>query len=1062
MNGSLLRNSVSHHSSHQASSLPGTPKRDRSRFIDTDGGHSVHPATVPRIFRSGSEINNVHTSGPRVNGYGRPSSAQAQMHYRPTSPSAYRVNYNDNGLASDGHDTPYSYHASAQAELAHGGPDHPDDAHFSRNTFDEYDNDDDDDDDDENASVNNDHEQQRINHVSSPRRRILSQEAPQIVPVSQASDLDQYRTFGRGSSEHGDYSDERTFQHLSPADYRDTMEYAEDDYEDEGLDVGDMDDEVYSRQLPQHAYVEEDESGDEENKEHRQLTFLHRITKTFTSLLEDIGQGTPKRYKGNGDDGGDLGMEATSARARQRLSRKQRAPPVSPSKKKSHAFIAAAEKAAELAASFATAAKTTGDSDDLSARKGLPQVPSMRHIDSGIGMSSNEANDMYPDDDDEDEIHDHWDQDPAPTSVHRQDYADDQRNQFSEEWRTVDYESTESTTEDDSPQPFGISSTMREAQMSRSRRNNTHSGSPAPTRVYPWHVIWYWTQTYSRRLADIYDSFITAVQRLVWWLVCWVYYVVTWPWVRRYDIWMIGKLWMEAGVSSGLLSPKTLAGVAIMVLAVWAQYSYTGAKEGSLGTPPGNDTLLSDPSAGGAWHAGSIFGSWSKGLWRDDPKSEREEQSRQLDMSWLSRWMPSFSSTQKPENHIQIPTDQIHSLGDLEARIEWIQKTLVELGRAEESREKSAEGAKTIGWNDFLHENERAIEKFVEGRITKVSKTVLLSLLKSEANSITQGVEKNVIAQLEKKGRLQVNKAVPKTGPGSSTTGDGKSGHPLTEEEINSMIDKALEKYSADATAKPDYALFTAGGRVIPRLTSVNHFRTARPTFWGRIGGRFLVPPPQEKGPQKAIEPSMHAGECWAMKGHQGQLAIRLARKIVITEITIEQVDPSVALDKGSSPREIEVWSLVGHEHSAPVFVNPSTPSPQTSTDLEKDGEQLTKDQKENKEEDVDSSSTSDTGVPAKNERKELWWGSGVPWPGGTLLSTIEYVAESPAPSGEDEAKSKKPKPMQMFSIPVSVQSTPSVGVLLRIKSNWGHPEFTCLYRVRIHGYEPTSNESVK
>ncbi|OAQ33176.1 hypothetical protein K457DRAFT_53150, partial [Linnemannia elongata AG-77] len=173
---------------------------------------------------------------------------------------------------------------------------------------------------------------------------------------------------------------------------------------------------------------------------------------------------------------------------------------------------------------------------------------------------------------------------------------------------------------------------------------------------------------------------------------------------------------------------------------------------------------------------------------------------------------------------------------------------------------------------------------------------------------------------------------------------------------------------------KPDYALHSAGGRIIPRLTSPNYFHYVEPTLLGRLGARFFVPlPRREKPAEKAIEPDMHAGECWAMDGQEGQLAVRLARKIVITEVTIEHADPSVVLDLGSAAREIEIWGLRGRDDAAPV------------TNIDGD-----------------------------------------------------------AP--------EKPKSRQTFSIPLSKQIVPSVGAVFRIKSNWGHPKMTCIYRVRVHG----------
>lgn len=134
------------------------------------------------------------------------------------------------------------------------------------------------------------------------------------------------------------------------------------------------------------------------------------------------------------------------------------------------------------------------------------------------------------------------------------------------------------------------------------------------------------------------------------------------------------------------------------------------------------------------------------------------------------------------------------------------------------------------------------------------------------------------------------------------------------------------------------------------------------------------------------------------MKGNQGQIGIRLARAIIVTEVTIEHVDPRIALHHGSAPREMEIWGLASPEKS-----------------LEKrDSQQV------------------ETG--------------GAPEQGASLLATIEYK--------HDGLKGMQPKLVQTFPIPLSKQNGPSAGVVVRVNSNWGHPDFTCLYRIRVHGAE--------
>ncbi|KAG0359937.1 hypothetical protein BG005_011807 [Podila minutissima] len=342
--------------------------------------------------------------------------------------------------------------------------------------------------------------------------------------------------------------------------------------------------------------------------------------------------------------------------------------------------------------------------------------------------------------------------------------------------------------------------------------------------------------------------------------------------------------------------------------------------------------------------------------------------------------------------------------------------------------------------NKFLEDNERAMEALVDGRMTKVTRTMFLNLVRTEANQIWQGLEKNVVALLERQGKLQ-----GRTAPSRVVTDPSRQLTDVERELISGLIDEALEKYSADAMAKPDYALFSAGGRIIPRLTSPNYYHEVKLNLLGRLGLRFLVPlPRKEKPAEKAIEPSVHAGECWAMNGQEGQLAIRLARKIVVTEVTIEHADASVVLDMGSAPKEIEIWSLKGSEDAAPVSASPAT----SETAAGGTGEE--------KESTLEAGS-SETGED-KNKTVGNWWNSGIPWPGASLLDTIEFDANTSAAEGGDDDTEvrRKPKSRQTFVIPLSKQTSPSVGVVLRIKSNWGHPQFTCVYRVRVHGYEPS------
>ncbi|NWR86676.1 SUN1 protein, partial [Furnarius figulus] len=120
--------------------------------------------------------------------------------------------------------------------------------------------------------------------------------------------------------------------------------------------------------------------------------------------------------------------------------------------------------------------------------------------------------------------------------------------------------------------------------------------------------------------------------------------------------------------------------------------------------------------------------------------------------------------------------------------------------------------------------------------------------------------------------------------------------------------------------------------------------------------------------------PDMYPGNCWAFKGSQGYLVVRLSMKIYPTAFTVEHI-PKTLSPKGnisSAPRNFSVYGL-------------------------------------------------------DDEYQEE----------GKLLGEYVYDQEG--------------EPLQMF--PVLEENEDAFQIVeLRIFSNWGHAEYTCLYRFRVHG----------
>lgn len=126
------------------------------------------------------------------------------------------------------------------------------------------------------------------------------------------------------------------------------------------------------------------------------------------------------------------------------------------------------------------------------------------------------------------------------------------------------------------------------------------------------------------------------------------------------------------------------------------------------------------------------------------------------------------------------------------------------------------------------------------------------------------------------------------------------------------------------------------------------------------------------------IQPNSAPGECWAFKGFQGHLVIKLSQKIVPTMFTYEHISKSVSRDGHikSAPHKFQVRGLTSED------------------DME-----------------------------------------------GQLLGTYEFL---------DNGETLQQFPVQ--------ESNPAAFELIELKvvSNHGHPDYTCLYRFRVHGKKPT------
>nr|XP_021535942.1 SUN domain-containing protein 1 isoform X4 [Neomonachus schauinslandi] len=191
----------------------------------------------------------------------------------------------------------------------------------------------------------------------------------------------------------------------------------------------------------------------------------------------------------------------------------------------------------------------------------------------------------------------------------------------------------------------------------------------------------------------------------------------------------------------------------------------------------------------------------------------------------------------------------------------------------------------------------------------------------------------------------------------------------ITEAQARVIVNNALKLYSQDKTGMVDFALESGGGSILStRCSETYETKTALISLFGIPLWYF------SQSPRVVIQPDIHPGNCWAFRGSQGYLVVRLSMKIRPTTFTLEHI-PKTLSPTGSitsAPKDFEVHGL-------------------------------------------------------ENEYQEE----------GQLLGQFMYDQE-----GES---------LQMFHILKKPDGTFQI-VELRILSNWGHPEYTCLYRFRVHG----------
>ncbi|XP_006997503.1 SUN domain-containing protein 5 [Peromyscus maniculatus bairdii] len=121
------------------------------------------------------------------------------------------------------------------------------------------------------------------------------------------------------------------------------------------------------------------------------------------------------------------------------------------------------------------------------------------------------------------------------------------------------------------------------------------------------------------------------------------------------------------------------------------------------------------------------------------------------------------------------------------------------------------------------------------------------------------------------------------------------------------MAQKIMKMIQGDYIEKPDFALKSIGASIDFEHTSATYNHDKARSYWNWIRLWNYAQPPDV-----ILEPNVTPGNCWAFAGDRGQVTIRLAQKVYLSNITLQHIPKTISLSGSldTAPKDFVIYGM--------------------------------------------------------------------------------------------------------------------------------------------------------